>query len=89
MVNALVIQKGRPPSQTALRAAQYVRMSTDHQRYSIANQAVVIAAYAQVRDISIVRAYSDKGESGLNIKNRSGLIQLLDDVRCTHTTKTA
>jgi DNA invertase Pin-like site-specific DNA recombinase len=64
-----------------LRAAQYVRMSTDHQQYSIANQAVVIAAYAQLHQLSIVRTYRDEGESGLKITNRMGLTQLIDDVR--------
>jgi hypothetical protein len=45
--NALVVRKTHlPTSQKTLRAAQYVRMSTDYQRYSIENQAVVIAAYA-------------------------------------------
>lgn len=29
------------------RAAQYLRMSTEHQQYSIANQSAVIAIYAQ------------------------------------------
>jgi len=45
------------------RAAQYVRMSTDYQRYSIENQAAVIAAYAQLHDLSIIRTYRDEGES--------------------------
>ena len=31
------------------RAAQYVRMSTNHQRYSIENQAAAIAAYADLQ----------------------------------------
>jgi hypothetical protein len=45
MANALVIHKDRlPQSQKVHRAAQYVRMSTDYQRYSIENQAAVIAA---------------------------------------------
>jgi DNA invertase Pin-like site-specific DNA recombinase len=66
------------------RAAQYVRMSTDYQRYSIENQAAVIGAYAQAHDLSIVRTYRDEGESGLKLKNRPGLIQLLDDVRSDH-----
>lgn len=48
-------------------------MSTDHQRFSIENQAVVIAAYAQLHNLSIVRTYRDEGESGLTIKNRTGL----------------
>src|SRR5260370_40429393 len=85
MGNALVVQRTRlPQSQTALRAAQYVRMSTDYQRYSIENQAAVIAAYAQLHQFSIVRTYRDEGQSGLKIKNRAGLIQLLDDVRSGH-----
>ena len=32
------------------RAAQYLRMSTEHQRYSLANQAHEIADYAAVSD---------------------------------------
>jgi DNA invertase Pin-like site-specific DNA recombinase len=82
MVNALVVRRTQlPRSQKTLRAAQYVRMSTDYQRYSIENQAVVIAAYAQAHNLTIVRTYTDKGESGLKLRNRNGLIQLLDDVR--------
>jgi DNA invertase Pin-like site-specific DNA recombinase len=82
MVNALVVRKANlPKSLKNCRAAQYVRMSTDYQRYSIENQAAVIAAYAQMHSLSIVRTYRDEGESGLKIKNRLGLIQLLDDVR--------
>lgn len=56
-------------------------MSTDYRRYSIENQAAVIAAYAQVHNLSIVRTYRDEGESGLKLKNRAGLIKLLDDVQ--------
>src|SRR5713226_4102167 len=85
MANALVVHKDRlPQSQKILRAAQYVRMSTDYQRYSIENQAAVIAAYAQLHKLSIVRTYRDEGESGLALKNRPGLIRLLDDVRSDH-----
>jgi|SRR3954447_5743241 DNA invertase Pin-like site-specific DNA recombinase len=82
MANALVIHKDRfPQSQRNLRAPQYVRMSTEFQQYSIENQAVVIAAYAQIRNLSIVRTYRDEGESGLTIKNRMGLTQLVSDVQ--------
>src|SRR5437588_5963562 len=82
MGNALVVQRNRlPQPQTALRAAQYVRMSTDYQRYSIENQAAVIATYARLHDLSIVKTYGDAGESGLRLKNRIGLIHLLDDVQ--------
>jgi DNA invertase Pin-like site-specific DNA recombinase len=44
-----------------LRAAQYVRMSTDQQKYSTENQAEVIAAYARSRNLTIVRTYADEG----------------------------
>lgn len=63
------------------RAAQYVRMSTDHQRYSTENQADAIAAYAARRDFEIVRTYADEGRSGLNIAGRESLRRLIDDVR--------
>jgi DNA invertase Pin-like site-specific DNA recombinase len=85
MANALVVRRSLlPKSQSGTRAAQYVRMSTDHQQYSIENQAVVIGAYAQARKLTIVRTYRDEGESGLGIRNRAGLRQLLDDVQSDH-----
>ncbi|QPF83919.1 recombinase family protein [Bradyrhizobium genosp. L] len=62
------------------RAAQYVRMSTDPQEYSIDLQVAVIAVYAARRGIEIVRTYSDPGRSGLTIARRIGLQQLIDDV---------
>jgi DNA invertase Pin-like site-specific DNA recombinase len=81
MGKALVVQRTRlPQSQSASRAAQYVRMSTDYQRYSIENQAAVIATYAEVHHLSIVRTYRDDGVSGLKIKNRIGLTELISDV---------
>jgi DNA invertase Pin-like site-specific DNA recombinase len=64
-----------------LRAAQYVRMSTDFQRYSIENQAAVIATYARLHGLTIVETYRDVGLSGVRLKSRTGLIQLLDDVQ--------
>lgn len=82
MANALVIRSSKlPQSRNTVRAAQYVRMSTDYQRYSIENQAAVIATYAQLHGLTIIRTYRDEGESGLRLKNRAGLIKLLDDVQ--------
>ncbi|MGY4229810.1 DNA invertase Pin-like site-specific DNA recombinase [Bradyrhizobium sp. USDA 4503] len=82
MANALEIYKAHPlRSQLGMRAAQYVRMSTQRQQYSIQNQAAVIAAYAHAHSLTIVRTYRDEGESGLLIKNRTGLIQLIKDVQ--------
>ncbi|KQZ29377.1 recombinase family protein [Caulobacter sp. Root1472] len=61
-------------------AAQYLRMSKDHQRYSIRNQARAIAAYAAEHGYKIVRTYTDPGESGLTLRERPGLQALLADV---------
>jgi len=62
------------------RAAEYVRMSTEHQQYSTQNQADKIREYAAQRGIQIVRTYADEGKSGLNIGGRLALQQLIKDV---------
>lgn len=83
MANALVPHKScLPEAHRSRRAAQYVRMSTDYQQYSITNQLAVIAAYAQRSELEIVRTYRDEAKSGLHIKNRKGLLDLIDDVQC-------
>ncbi len=64
-----------------LRAAQYVRMSTDMQKYSIQNQADAIGAFAIQRGLTIVRTYADEGRSGLNIERREALLRLIEDVK--------
>ncbi len=66
--------------QTSYRAAQYVRMSTEHQQYSTNNQADKILEYAQRRNIEIVRTYADEGKSGLSLGGRASLQKLLADV---------
>ncbi|WP_306768082.1 recombinase family protein [Bradyrhizobium sp. MOS002] len=65
----------------ARRAAQYVRMSRELQRYSITNQMAAIATYAEANTLTIVRTYRDEGRSGLRIKGRPGLIELIEDVQ--------
>src|SRR4051812_29793213 len=67
-------------AETPIRAAQYVRMSTEHQRYSIAAQREANAAYAAARGYEIVRTYADEGISGLSLGGRKALRQLLGDV---------
>lgn len=62
-------------------AAQYVRMSTDMQSYSIENQSKSIALYAARRGLTIVRSYEDAGKSGLGIEGRTALRELMQDVR--------
>jgi DNA invertase Pin-like site-specific DNA recombinase len=63
-----------------IRAAEYVRMSTEHQKYSMENQADAIRSYAECHHMEIVRTYSDAGKSGLKIEGRDALRQLIDDV---------
>lgn len=63
-----------------LKAAQYVRMSTEHQQYSTENQGDKIREYAVRRNLEIVRTYADEGKSGLRIDGRQALQQLLKDV---------
>ena len=60
--------------------AQYVRMSTEHQRYSTDNQSLAISEYAAAHKMRIIKTYTDAGKSGLNIRGRPGLQQLLQDV---------
>lgn len=67
------------------RAAQYVRMSTEHQQYSPQNQVDVIQQYAADHNMEIVGVYSDHGRSGLNIAGREGLNQLMSDVEAKRT----
>jgi DNA invertase Pin-like site-specific DNA recombinase len=63
-----------------LRAAQYVRMSTEHQKYSTQNQADAIAEYAARHNFTIVRTYADEGRSGLRLDGRQALKDLISDV---------
>ena len=67
-----------PPQK--LRAAEYVRMSTEHQQYSTGNQASAIRIYAERRGYEIVRTYADEGKSGLSLGGRRALQALLEDV---------
>ena len=60
-------------------AAQYLRMSTEHQQYSIENQAAAIERYAELNGFRIVRTYADPARRGVTLKRRLGLQQLLQD----------
>lgn len=66
--------------ETLIRAASYVRMSTDHQRYSTENQADAIEAYAVRQGMEIVHRYMDEGKSGLSTDGRVGFERLMADV---------
>jgi DNA invertase Pin-like site-specific DNA recombinase len=68
-------------SDRARRAAQYVRMSTEHQRYSTENQADEIQKYAERKGLEIIRTYADQGKSGLRLDGREGIKSLIQDVQ--------
>lgn len=77
---AFAVEINNPDQAGFRRAAQYVRMSTDHQRYSTENQADAIAAYAERHGLRIVRTFADEGRSGLNIEGRDGLRLLIEEI---------
>src|SRR5258705_12184574 len=55
-------------------------MSTEHQQYSLENQSTAIQRYADLQGFEVVRTYSDAAKSGLVLRHRIGLRQLLQDV---------
>jgi DNA invertase Pin-like site-specific DNA recombinase len=63
-----------------LRAAEYVRMSTEGQQYSIAYQQLTIRQYALTHGMEVVRTYADEHISGLTFEHRPSLVRLLNDV---------
>lgn len=74
------VSASMPEATAVVRAAEYVRMSTEHQRYSIENQSEAIRTYASARGMALVRSYVDHGKSGLQLHGRAGLQRLLADV---------
>ena len=44
-----------------VRVAQYLRMSTDHQQYSLHNQSEYIKDYAEKNNMEIAYTYDDAG----------------------------
>jgi DNA invertase Pin-like site-specific DNA recombinase len=69
-----------PPVAATKLAAQYLRMSTVQQAFSIERQAEAIAAYAAFQGLEIVHTYEDRGVSGLSLIGREGLRRLLAEV---------
>ena len=62
-------------------AVAYVRMSTDHQKYSSENQLDIIRDYATARGLQILRVFEDAGRSGLRLDGRKALQNLMAEVR--------
>lgn len=73
-------------SEGQVRAAQYLRMSTENQQYSTENQRNAIAEYAELHGYAVVASYIDAGKSGLSLKGRDALKQLLSDALATPRT---
>lgn len=69
-----------PQGRRRVRAAQYLRMSTEHQTYSLDHQRDAIRSYAEIMGYDIVATYEDPGRSGLHLESRPGLKKLLFDV---------
>ena len=78
---ALQTPDGDDTPRKLVRAAQYVRMSTEHQQYSTENQADILREYAAKRGYEIVRTYADDGKSGLKMEGRASLRGMIDDVQ--------
>jgi DNA invertase Pin-like site-specific DNA recombinase len=70
---SLYPEREEKPIKPTRFAAMYVRMSTDHQKYSTENQADAIREYAARHQIEIIETYTDAGKSGLKIEGRDGL----------------
>jgi DNA invertase Pin-like site-specific DNA recombinase len=58
----------------------YLRMSTEHQQYSLENQSTAILNYAESHGFHVVRTYSDAAKRGLVLRHRKGLQHLLKDM---------
>jgi DNA invertase Pin-like site-specific DNA recombinase len=77
-----VVGKDHPTvsASVPISAAQYLRMSTDRQEYSVENQAQAIAEYADSHGMRVVSTYSDPATSGVVFRKRKGLQKLIQDV---------
>ncbi|MGD0307247.1 MAG: recombinase family protein, partial [Candidatus Acidiferrales bacterium] len=76
------------PTTNCIPAAQYLRMSTEHQQYSIENQSEAIERYAHLHNVEIIQTYLDTAKSGVVLRHRTGLQALIRDVvagSCAYT----
>jgi len=62
------------------RAAVYLRVSTEHQKYSLSRQAAELNAYAAEHGLNIVKRYVDEGRSGRTLQARPALIEMLQTI---------
>lgn len=69
------------PEVTKIKAAAYIRMSTEHQKYSLENQMAAINEYADQYGYTVMKIYADGAKSGLNISGRPFLQEMINDVQ--------
>lgn len=62
-----------------IKAAVYMRMSTDKQEHSIESQWRLIQQYASRNQYQIVRRYEDEGISGRTAEKRPAFLQMVED----------
>ena len=58
----------------SIRAAQYLRMSTERQEYSLVCQSAEIATYAMKYGFDGCQTYSDEAKSGLDSDEEKGCL---------------
>jgi DNA invertase Pin-like site-specific DNA recombinase len=59
---------------TTVPAAQYLRVSTERQEYSLDCQSARIANYAQEKGFAVCQTYCDEAKSGLEIGRRTRIV---------------
>lgn len=62
------------------KVVAYLRMSTEHQQFSIDNQVDYITKYALDHKMEIIRTYDDEGKSGVSAAGRNNFNRLIQDV---------
>jgi DNA invertase Pin-like site-specific DNA recombinase len=81
---AAIPRAGKEDASASEPAVAYVRMSTDHQKYSTENQLDVIRRYVTARGLEIIRIFEDSGRSGLRLDGREALQRLMAEVQSGH-----
>ena len=76
--NSSIVSAQEPTQEVP--AVAYVRMSTDHQKYSTENQLDVLRKYAAIRGFRILKSFEDAGRSGLRLDGREALQSLMAEV---------
>jgi DNA invertase Pin-like site-specific DNA recombinase len=59
----------------------YLRASTENQNYSTQHQRASISEFAAANNLALISEYVDEGRSGLDIRRRHGLQELMRDVQ--------